>query len=80
MFTFSDALVFLREGQKVRRDGWNNQQAHISLRHIPDAGGETFVYTDIRKMPDGHRYEHAWLASHLDLLARDWVLVKEQRQ
>lgn len=86
MFTFSDALVFMREGQKVRRTGWNNPTACVSLVYCPEAGGDTFIYTDMRfAFPDkieekGARYKHAWLASHLDLLARDWELVKEKAQ
>lgn len=86
MFSFSDALVFMKEGQKVRRTGWNNPLACVSLRHSPEAGGDTFIYTDMRilqadKIVDkGKRYQHAWLASHLDLLANDWELVKETKQ
>jgi hypothetical protein len=86
MFSFSDALVFLKEGQQVRRQGWNNPMAQISLRYLTEAGGDTFIYTDMRMIKTdkvtekGKRYEHAWLASHLDLLAMDWELVKKTTQ
>jgi hypothetical protein len=81
MFTFSDALVFMKEGHKVYRDGWNNNRAYVRLAHCPDTGGDTFIYTDLVKMADsGKRYQHAWMASHLDLLANDWHLVKEVKQ
>lgn len=85
MFSFSDALVFMKEGQRVRRTGWNNPMAHVRLRHCVEAGGDTFIYTDTRLLKTdkveerGRCYEHAWLASHLDLLAVDWELVKDAK-
>ena len=80
MFTFSDALVFMREGQRVRRTGWNNPMAYVSLVYVPETGGDTLVYTDTRVIEKDKRAKHAWLASHLDILAKDWELVKETKQ
>ena len=84
---FSDALVHIKEGQKVARQGWNGKDMFLFL--VP---GSTFtvnrppllgIYPEGTKvdyhahidMKTAQGYIVPWLASQADLLAEDWVLL-----
>lgn len=77
--TFGDALVFLREGRKVARAGWNGKGMWIEMQR-PDAHSkmtQPYLYIEY---PAGHpAYPNGcrvpWLASQTDLLAEDWAVV-----
>lgn len=86
-FSFSDALVELKSGNKVARTGWNGKNMFLFL--VP---GSTFTVNRpplLGIYPEGTvvRY-HAhidmrtadgtivpWLASQTDMLAEDWILI-----
>lgn len=85
--TFSEALEFLKDGEKVARRGWNGVGMFIFL--VP---GSTFkvsrsplmgIYpegTEINyhahiDMKTAQGYIVPWIASHSDLLSADWVIV-----
>jgi hypothetical protein len=78
--TFSDALVKLKAGAKLRRSGWNGKSMWIQLQ-VPDAHSKMtlpYLYMEYPAghpaYPDGCRVP--WLASQTDILAEDWEEVE----
>lgn len=88
VFDFSTALVYLKYGYKVAREGWNGKGMFIFL--VP---GSTFKVNRpplLGIYPEGTEINyHAhvdmktadnkvvpWLASQTDLLAEDWMIVE----
>ncbi len=88
VFDFSTALVHLKSGYKVAREGWNGKGMFIFL--VP---GSTFKVNRpplLGIYPEGTEINyHAhvdmktadnkvvpWLASQTDLLAEDWMIVE----
>ena len=71
---FGEALVELRMGSRVARDGWNGKDMWIDLQ-IPDEHSKMrrpYLYlspTDGDLIP--------WVASQSDLLAEDWRVVED---
>lgn len=64
-----EALEFLRDGARVRREGWNGKGMWLELQ-VPDAGSkmtQPYVYISTAQgdlVP--------WVCSQADLLANDW--------
>lgn len=90
MMNFSDALLVVKAGGRVAREGWNGKDMFIFL--VP---GSTFnvnrpplmgIYpegTEIKyhghiDMKTAQGYVVPWLASQADLLADDWLHVDEE--
>jgi hypothetical protein len=72
--SFSVALGALKDGRKVARYGWNGQGMWIDLQR-PDANSKMsrpylFMKTVDEKLVP-------WVASQTDLLADDWMIVKD---
>ena len=84
---FSDALVAIKAGNRVSREGWNGKGMFIFL--VP---GSTFTVNRpplLGIYPEGTRIEYRghidmktvdgqvvpWVASQTDLLADDWGVV-----
>jgi hypothetical protein len=87
MFSFSDALDYLKSGEKVARAGWNGKGMFVFL--VP---GSTFTVSRAPLLgiyPEGTEINYCphidmktadgkivpWLASQTDVLADDWVIV-----
>lgn len=74
MENFGTALLYLREGKRMQRKGWNGKGMFIELQ-TPDAHSKMtlpyiFMYTACgNKVP--------WLASQTDMLAEDWQFYNE---
>ncbi len=85
---FSEALVRIKNGAKLKRSGWNGKEQFVFL--VP---GSTFIVNRpplLGVYPEGTEVTyHAhvdirnqqgvivpWLASQGDLLAEDWEVVK----
>ena len=77
---FADALMWLKEGHRVRRDGWNGKglwleyiepHSSVDLPFIrlsyPVPGNGSLPYPDGARVP--------WAPSQTDMLATDWQLV-----
>lgn len=70
---FGEVISGLKEGYKYTRHGWNGKGMCIALQ-VPDAHskmGKPYIYmytADCKLVP--------WVASHADMLADDWELVK----
>jgi len=88
LLNFSDALLLVRQGQKIARQGWNGKGMFLFL--VP---GSTFTVNRAPLLgiyPEGTQVDYCphidmrtadgkivpWLASQTDLLAEDWVVVK----
>lgn len=78
--TFSDALVKLKAGAKLRRSGWNGKSMWIQIQ-VPDAHSKMtlpYLYMEYPAghpaYPDGCRVP--WLASQTDIAAEDWEEVE----
>jgi len=69
---FEQALVWLKEGKRVARTGWNGLGQSIALQ-VPDAHSKmTLPYLYISTVRGDLV---PWLASQTDLLAADWFEV-----
>ena len=86
--SFSEALVFIRSGNKLARQGWNGKG--IFVYFVP---GSTF---SVNRPPllgifeEGHRIDYkphidmkaadgscsVWTASQTDILTNDWYIVE----
>lgn len=87
MNDFSQALLAIKEGKKVAREGWNGKgmfvflvpgsQFKVSrppLLGIYEEGTEINYHAHIdMKTADGTIVP--WLASQTDVLAEDWILI-----
>ncbi len=84
---FSDALVAIKAGKRVSREGWNGKGMFVFL-----VSGSTFTVNRpplLGIYPEGTRIEYRghidmktvdgqvvpWVASQTDLLAEDWGVV-----
>lgn len=70
------AIKELRDGQKVKRAGWNGKAMWLALQ-VPDAHSKMtlpYIYIEYPAghpaYPEGSRVP--WLASQTDILATDW--------
>lgn len=84
---FSDALVKLKTGDKVAREGWNGKGMFIFL--VPGSTFEVNRPPLLGIYPEGttvNYHAHVdmrtadgkivpWLCSQTDMLAEDWVVV-----
>ncbi len=88
--TFSTALLFLNEGRRLARDGWNGKGMWIALqRGYPDgipinantaqatglAEGAVCRFRPYLMMFTAQGDFVPWVASQSDLLAEDWAVV-----
>ena len=70
--TISDAITFMRRGNKVSRIGWNCAEQFLELQVPDDHSKMTLPYILINTVT-GDRVP--WLASQTDILAQDWIVV-----
>ena len=68
---FSEALTKLKEGNQLRRKGWNSQNQYIELQSPTPESKMTLPYLFIKTVQG---YLVPWLASQTDLLADDWYM------
>ena len=77
---FGEAIQALKQGQRVRRNGWNGKGIHLELQ-VPDVHSKMtspYIYIDTSLLqtnnPDAPKGRVPWLASQTDMLAIDWEL------
>lgn len=68
---FGSALVALRTGQRVQREGWNGKGQWLALQTPDEHSKMTLPYIYIHTV-QGDLVP--WLASQTDMLAEDWEL------
>ena len=67
--TFSEALLCVKDGESVQREGWNGKGMWIALQ-VPDEDTDMTLPYIYMKTADHHFVP--WLASQTDILAEDW--------
>lgn len=71
--TFATALLFIKQGKRVQRAGWNGKGMWIALQ-VPDAHSKMSLPYIYMSTADGKLVP--WLASQTDVLAEDWQVVE----
>lgn len=71
--TFGDAIVALKEGKKVCRNGWNGKGMWINLQVVDmnSKMGHNYIYMS---GVDGKLFP--WNPNNLDMLAEDWQILE----
>ena len=83
---FGQAIIEMRKGKKLQRNGWNGKEQYIEL-----ATNISYVNTAGEVINCNHEnigncaiafvgksgVQMGWLASQADMLADDWKIVKE---
>ena len=73
---FGQALMLLKAGKKVAREGWNGKGMWLTLIPAGNAMFKGFPMQDCVGMKTAAGdMQPGWLASQTDMLAEDWVLV-----
>lgn len=73
MFDFSEALLRLKNGSKLKRAGWNGKNMFIALQKRTETSKMTLPYLYMKTVDDNLV---PWLASQSDLLKEDWEEVE----
>ena len=78
---FGQALIELKNGNKVKRKGWNGDGIFLALQ-VPDKNSkmtQPYIYIDTLGLktnnPNAPKGRVPWLASQTDMLAEDWEVV-----
>lgn len=72
---FSSALLLLKQGHRVAREGWNGKGMWLGLER-PTPGSKMtrpFIY-----MKDAQGGFVPWLASQTDVLSEDWAVLPDE--
>lgn len=74
---FSEALVFLKDGEKLARKNWNGEGMYIEMFVPKNKPASQRLYEEIPyiRMRTVDFKLVPWLASQTDLLSEDWVVV-----
>lgn len=78
--TFGDALEAMKNGEKMRRLGWNGKGIHIEIQKPDEHSKMTspYIFIDTTGLqtnnPDAPKSRVPWFASQTDMLAEDWVI------
>ena len=78
---FGQALTELKNGNKVKRKGWNGDGIFLALQ-VPDENSfmtQPYIYIDTLGLktnnPNAPKGRVPWLASQTDMLTEDWEVV-----
>ena len=78
---FGQALTELKNGNKVKRKGWNGDGIFLALQ-VPDKNSkmtQPYIYIDTLGLktnnPNAPKGRVPWLASQTDMLTEDWEVV-----
>ena len=78
---FGQALIELKNGNKVKRKGWNGDGILLALQ-VPDKNSkmtQPYIYIDTLGLktnnPNAPKGRVPWLASQTDMLTEDWEVV-----
>lgn len=72
-YSFSGALMCIKEGARIARKGWNGKGMWLQLQ-VPDAHSKMTLPYIYMKTADDNLVP--WLASQTDVLAEDWVVLE----
>ena len=78
---FGQALTELKNGNRVKRKGWNGDGIFLALQ-VPDKNSkmtQPYIYIDTLGLktnnPNAPKGRAPWLASQTDMLAEDWEVI-----
>ena len=78
---FGQALTELKNGNKVKRKGWNGDGIFLALQ-VPDKNSkmtQPYIYIDTLGLktnnPNAPKGRVPWLASQTDILTEDWEVI-----
>lgn len=78
---FGQVLIELKNGNRVKRKGWNGDGIFLALQ-VPDKNSkmtQPYIYIDTLGLktnnPNAPKGRVPWLASQTDMLAEDWEVV-----
>lgn len=85
LFSFGEAVKYLKRGLKVARKGWNGKGMWLMLFLTPPTSaffvdGVTYGFLPYIQMKTVDNKMVPWLASQTDVLAEDWVIAEEARK
>ena len=69
---FEIALIALKNGERVTREGWNGKNQYIELQNVDECSKMTLPYVYIRTVQGDFV---PWICSQTDLLSEDWTVV-----
>ena len=81
---FGDAIKLLKQGKKLKREGWNGKNQYIELAerisYINSKGeivneGHSDIGNKVIAFIGTSGVQLGWLASQADMLAEDWQIV-----
>lgn len=75
---FSQALIALKKGMKLMREGWNGKGMWIEAQ-FPDRDSKMSAPYLFIEYPAGHPaypngFRCPWLASQTDIMENDWMI------
>lgn len=70
--SFSEALLALKAGERVSRQGWNGKGMWLALQTPTETSKMTLPYIYMKTADD---QLVPWLASQTDILANDWAVL-----
>ena len=78
---FGQALTELKNGNRVKRKGWNGDGIFLALQ-VPDKNSkmtQPYIYIDTLGLktnnPNAPKGRVPWLASQTDILTEDWEVI-----
>lgn len=83
--TFGDALVALKQGERVARKGWNGKNQYVELACCISYVNSEQLIVNVDHKNIGNKalafvgtsgVQMGWLASQADMLAEDWYIVE----
>lgn len=83
--TFGDALVALKNGERVARKGWNGKNQYVELACCISYVNREQLIVNVDHKNIGNKalafvgtsgVQLGWLASQADMLAEDWYIVE----
>ena len=83
MFTFSEAIRYLKEGKKVARKGWNGKGMYLFLVDGEKLASSLSVgnlrcTTSVCMKTAQNTITVGWNASQADMLADDWTISEKK--
>lgn len=84
LYSFGEAIKYLKKGKRVAREGWNGKNQYIELATAISYKTPTGEIVNCEHAAIGNSaiafvgtsgVQMGWLASQADMLAEDWMLV-----
>lgn len=72
-FNFSEALQYLKMGNRVCRSGWNGKGMWLNLQKPNKNSKMSLPYIYMKTACDN---QVPWLCSQTDMLAEDWEIIE----